>query len=129
MEGVYKMNKIIFFFVLVIGLSFSGVLKAENVLYCQSELATGFIKDGQNWRLANYEQKRFTLKFNQDFTILKGVLPDGRVMKCSDPITIMPEVVSCIEEMFPWKPFLYYKESKRFTFANLSIGGYISQKR
>ena len=85
-------------------------MKAENVLYCQSELATGFIKDGQNWRLANYEQKRFTLKFNQDFTILKGVLPDGRVMKCSDPITIMPEVVSCIEEMFPWKPFLYYKD-------------------
>ena len=43
MEGVYKMKRILFLCAVVMGVSFSSALKAETVLYCGSELATGFL--------------------------------------------------------------------------------------
>ena len=76
---------------------------------------------------SSFQKDRFTIKFNQDFTVLKG-LPHSEVMKCSAPFSTIPEFISCIEEDYPWAPFLYNKKSKRFTWATLSAGAYVTQR-
>ena len=69
MEGVNKMNRILFLCVVVMGVSFSFNLKAETVLYCQSELHTGFIKKGGKWRTSEFKLNRYTIKFNNDYSL------------------------------------------------------------
>ena len=124
MERVYKMNKILFFFVLVIGLSFSGVLKAENVLYCQSELATGFINKEKKWVETGFNPQRFTIKFNDEFSKLDGL--ESRAFECAwayaDP---KREFVSCISHWRNGMFFNYNTVTKRFIYAQTTLFGYV----
>ena len=48
--------------------SLSGTLRAETVLYCQSEIATGFINESGTWQTRNFKLYRFTAKFNSSYT-------------------------------------------------------------
>ena len=61
MEGVYKMKKITFLCIFVVGALFSSIVKAETVLFCQSELIVGFFNDGGSWRKGNFANERYTL--------------------------------------------------------------------
>ena len=120
------MNRFLLLFLIFFGLSISSVLKAETVLYCQSELATGFFKKEKKWVEGSFKKERFTLKFNQDYSTLLIPLGNRKIaMKCSIPYTAEPWFISCIEEQYPFKPFIYNKKSKRFTFAVLSSAGYV----
>ena len=59
------MKKVLFLLVIVIVLSYSNILKAKIVLYCQSELGTGFAKTKDSWKEASFELERYTIKFNR----------------------------------------------------------------
>ena len=99
--------------------------KAEQILYCVSELATGFFKDEGVWRTAEFKGKRFTMKVGGDF----------------ETVTIDDESYSCygnreFEGYFPiiCNSDLPYssrslnidKYSLRFVYSDVSIGGYAS---
>lgn len=94
----------------------------ETVLYCQSELSTGFLKRGEGWVQGAFEKDRFTVKFNDDFTILTGFsyVP----MDCSVNFPYgLPSQVQCSAST--GSSVLYNKKAKRFIFASLSVGGFV----
>ena len=117
------MKNNLFFSLLIIVLSFSTKLKAENVLYCESELATGFIFDEGKWKETSFKRERFTVRFNENFTKLEGFYGP---MTCFAPFNHKPNFISCIETDFPYQPFLYHKQKKQFKFAQFSSAGYLS---
>lgn len=117
------MKRILFLFFVVMGVSFSSALRAEIVLYCQSELANGFYNNDGTWQEDMFKKKRFTVKFNDDYSTLKGA--SYAPMQCLTPFAHIPNLISCIEQKFPYQPFLYDKNKKRFIFVKLSSGGYV----
>ena len=50
----------------------NGSAKADEVLYCQTELATGLVEKNGTWRTASFERKRFTVKAFGDFEKVRG---------------------------------------------------------
>ena len=54
----------------IIALLFATPAWAEEVLYCQSEFATGLYYENGRWNVANFELKRFTVKFNDDYSVI-----------------------------------------------------------
>lgn len=116
------MVKKLFFVLITLGL-FSTNLKAETVLYCQSELGTGFIKEGGVWRESSFKRERFTLKFNDDFSVLEGVT--YKPMECSIQYSHKPNLVFCVHSWGAYETFIYDKTSKRFLFSDSSSGGYV----
>ena len=54
---------------ILIGL-LGSTAKGEKVFYCQAELATGFIREKGSWKEASSKMKRYTIKFNDDCSIL-----------------------------------------------------------
>ena len=53
----------------------------EKVLYCSDNLATGFFKENGHWSSGNFTLKKWTIKFNQDYSLLSG-LKGGRDWNC-----------------------------------------------
>ena len=55
----------------------SSLANAENIYYCASKpnLATGIDKDNKTgeWFRNGFSVSRFTIKFNDDYTILNGL--------------------------------------------------------
>ena len=121
------MKKKLPFIVAIVGLLFSTNLKAEIVLYCQSELATGFIKDGGVWKAGNFKQKRFTLKFENDYSILSG-LEDGRPLVCEWAYNNRGEynTAICASGYSNGINFIYNLKTRRFLFQSGSFAGYVS---
>ena len=54
----------------------NGSAKADEVLYCQSELATGLDKENGTWREASFKGKRYTIKVIDDFEKIIGLYED-----------------------------------------------------
>ena len=52
-----------------------------DVFYCQPKLATGFYKKDGEWRQANFNGERFTIKFSEDLTSMK-ISGDGARWSC-----------------------------------------------
>ena len=112
----------------------SQSLYAEEVLYCQSELATGFYREDGVWKSGNFELLRFTLRFNNDFTRLSGLASFGEYV-CNTPFPrAEPDHVVCSHTVrdfgnnkrdFVASTFSYNKQTKRFTYAVPSLGGWI----
>ena len=117
---MYRKLSFVFF---IVGLLVSNNLKADTVLYCISELATGISKEEDTWTAGNFVSKRFTLRFNKDFSVLEGAAIDP--LKCTKPFSHKPDIIACIDYRFPYQPFLYEKAKKRFVFSQNSSGGYI----
>ena len=115
------------FVLIMIGPPFSTSLKAETVLFCQSELATGFSNKGGTWKQYRFQEERFTLKFNHDFTKLKGFIPvsDDREMECSKPYTLYPDEIYCVHLMGAHETFLYDSKSKRFIASMITSTGWL----
>jgi len=117
-------DKKIFFVLITIGLFFSNTLKAETVLYCQSELATGFINEDGVWKEGSFSRKRFTVKFNDDFSLLEGV--SFHPMECSIQYNHKPNTISCVHSRGTYQTFMYNKIKKRFLYSEISIAGYVN---
>ena len=110
---------------LFVGLLFSTNLKAENVLYCQSELATGFYREGGVWKTGSFELERFTIKFTNNFRKLHG-LDDDRPFDCNVPFSIgAPEVVACVSGYGTSEGFLFNKNRLRFSFSKTAVSGFV----
>ena len=52
---------------------FSSTLRAETILYCQSDLVTGFMKSNDSWQSSNFKSDRYTIKFRDEYKILEGL--------------------------------------------------------
>ena len=110
------MKKIAFVF-LTIGLLASNNLMAETVLYCQSELATGVTKQNGSWRTGTFTLKRFTIKFNKDYSKLDG-LDTHRSYSCSPAYSHIPDALACLSGYSNGESFIFHKKTKRFTFSS-----------
>ena len=64
-----KLKLLLFLFTFGISTSVS----AEIVLYCNSELATGFFKENGIYGTTDFELRRYTLKFSDDYSELEGL--------------------------------------------------------
>jgi len=98
---------------------------AENVLYCQTELATGFYKDDETgrWDEGNFTERRWTIKFNDDYTVLKGLAKEGEYF-CEQPYQyIEPNVIIC-REANGATTFLFDQKSLRFVYSNISLAAF-----
>ena len=101
-------------------------VKAETVLYCQSELAIGLIKKNGLWKESSFNKKRFTVQFNNDYSSLQGKWGADFPMDCQVifPYQI-PNQIICVNSEGMGDTFMYDKKSKRFLFSSLSAGGYV----
>ena len=122
MEGVNEMNRILFLCVVVMGVSFSFNLKAETVFYCESKLGTGFIKKGGKWRTSDFILDRYTIRFNNDYSLLYG-LDERRPYICSSAYANIPDALACLSGYSNGESFLFNKRTKRFVFSSPSLGG------
>ena len=110
---------------LIIALLFSTPAWAETVLYCQSELATGLIKENGRWQTRNFFLERFTVKFNDDYSVVSGLKRVG--MRCHKPLNSFPHIVCDDRTSGPdvGETFNYNPTNKRFLYTQVSTAGYI----
>ena len=121
------MNKALPVILITIGFFFSNALRAETVLYCQSELATGFFKEGGIWDEGSFKRSRFTLKFKNNFSILEGA--SFQPMECSIQYPIQrPNLIYCVHSWGEYKTFTYDKTTKRFLYSSITVGGYVDNQ-
>ena len=76
--------------ILLLLLLLPNLVMAENVIYCEDELATGISKDHRVWKTIELELERHTIKFNDDYTKLEG-LSAFYPMSCSNPYKALEE--------------------------------------
>jgi len=107
---------------LLFGIFFATSIRAETVLYCQTELVTGFIKKNGVWKSANFHNERHTVKFNHDYSRLEGMTT--KPMECTTSYSFFPERIFCVHTWGSHETFLFNKETNRFTFTKVSTAGY-----
>lgn len=119
----------------------SSTAKGEKVFKCQTELATGFI--GTNrisdlnygpWRKANFEQQRYTIKFNdhpgsdsriQGYTELKGLGSDQAFI-CKPAYSHKPHLVVCRDSLLDsGRTFIFNTKKLRFLYLTAGPLGYV----
>lgn len=113
---------------LILVVLLGSTAKAEIVLYCQSELETGFIKENGLWRTTKFVPERFTVKFNDGYTELHGLDETGFLppYACSTSLSYHPDLVLCLAPRGYHETFTFNKAEMRFLFLNPSFGGYIN---
>ena len=99
---------------------------ADTVLYCRSELSTGFVNQGTGWVERSFDKKRFTVKFNDDFTTLERFAHGLMDCKINFP-GFLPTQLQCSGK--GGMSVLYDKTTKRFIFSDMSLGGYVNLGR
>ena len=100
-------------------------LKAETVMYCSTELATGFIKDNGSWRTTSFKKKRYTIKFNRDFTKLSGLLESG-TFDCKEN-SLSPNVIVC-SSFLDGSTFMLDRITERFTYFSAGLFAYVQDQ-
>ena len=111
---------------LLLAICFVSPANAENVFYCSTELETGIKKEENGkWVTGPFKQRRYTVKFNSDFTEVDGFAPDlSLTLSCHVPFpTEHLNALSC-SDSYGLFLLLLNKENSRFTLYNGS-GGYI----
>jgi len=101
-----------------------NLVMAENVIYCEDELATGISEDHGVWKASDLELERHTIKFNDDYTKLDG-LAGFYPMSCSKPYTIDPDYIACVHSKGSHETFTYNKLTKRFLYSHTKVDGYV----
>jgi hypothetical protein len=107
---------------LTIGVLLASPVHAETVIYCQSELATGFVKKNDSWVVSNFVLERWTLKFSDDYSKLYG-LDKSRPFICAPAYTSMPNSLACLSGYSNGESFIFNKEEYRFIFTIPSAAG------
>ena len=101
---------------------------AENVFYCQSELATGFIKKDNSWKTTNFKLRRFSIKFDDKYSQMRGL--DEEFFKClwshGDRETFNTAV--CTTKWNSGVTFIYNIKTEKFIYSTSSAFGYTSDK-
>lgn len=115
------MNKKLSIILIIIGLFSSNTLKAENVFYCQVELAVGFYKEDGSWRTSTFNNVRYTIKFNNDYSKLYG-LDENRSYNCVPSYSHKPEALACFSGYTNGQTFIFHKDTKRFVNSSPKAG-------
>lgn len=126
------------FVVFFMALSFSTLVahqtKADTILYCSDELATGLSKKSGVWKEANFKKLRHTLKITGKFD---KILYGDKIYDCRPAYseTFKPHIVTCLLSAFlsdgevyevgglP-ELFVFNTQTMRYTFFDGSVGGY-----
>ena len=87
----------------------NGSARADEVLYCQSELATGMAKENGKWITGDLELMRLTIKVLNDF---EAVMFRDKIFACSVPLIRYPKELVCHNEDGP--TFVYKQSSRGF---------------
>ena len=112
--------------ILLASLLLSVYVQAEVVLYCQSELATGIFQDKQTgqWMTGPFEKKRYTIKFNDDYTSVTGLFANVQ-FPCAPAASYKPGRIVCSKPSGP--TFIYDKLTRRFLNSTASAYSYIGK--
>ena len=115
------MKKLALLATLVFSVMFSSA-KAEVVLYCQTELATGFAKKNGSWKEAKFKLRRYSIKFSDDYKELFFPEDDDLVsFKCRKGYSHDPNFLVCTSRMGPI--YLFHKNTRRYLLSKPSSGG------
>ena len=114
---------------LSLGILIAPSIKADTVLYCQSELATGFSKTSGSWKEMNFSFKKYTIKFNDDYSRVTG-MPDydeNLSMECETPYSVInkPHLIYCVHSGHSNSTLRYNTKTKRFVHYFQPYKGYI----
>ena len=120
------MNKLLILMLFgVLFVPMNGSAKANEVLYCRSELATGFAEENSTWRTANFKKERFTIKVIGDFEKIIG-LSDDTDYPCK--VSMKPLYPTRIACYYKWgDTFFYDKRTKRFLLSTANIFTYLGE--
>jgi len=112
--------------ILSLGFLLTTSAMAETVLYCQSELATGISKSSGTWKEGSFKKERFTIKFYDDYSRLKGLDPSPG-MECRASFTSSPHLIFCVDRKYNHSTFRYNKKTKRFVHYFNPFEGYVGK--
>ena len=107
----------------------NGSAKADEVLYCQSDLANGLVQNEDGtWREASFKKTRYTIKFSNDYKKMKGL--DNKILGDLSCYTLPLENVKnryiCRLQVFDaGETFIFDLESKRFIYSKVSTTTYL----
>lgn len=121
---------------------FNQNLLAEDIFYCSSEFAAGVIKENGKWiAVDNFQLDRFTIKFGDDYKILKlkqNQDDSEEEFFCSKPFEDLLDskdkeaydydalnTSSCLSEFSAL--FIFNPITKKFSYHNASLGSYTSK--
>jgi hypothetical protein len=116
------MKKQLLLVFLAIGLLVSNDLKADTVFYCEEELHTGLFPENGSWITANFNPRRHTIKFSDDYSKLYG-LDEKRPYSCSPAYPHAPDQLACLSGYSNGEAFLFNKKAKRFVKTSISLNG------
>lgn len=109
----------------VLGILFSTSLLAEDVMYCVSDIETGFVKDSpDSWLTGRLEEKRYTVRVIDDFS---SVVINGYSYTC-EPSAYSKEFIVCENYYNNGESFRYLKSTGRFIKINSTIFGNVNNK-
>ena len=104
----------------------NGSAKADEVLYCQSELATGLWKDNGTWQTTSgIENIRLTIKVVGDFESIVGIFNDT-AYSCRFPNITAPSKVAFSHNN--GRTFFYDEWTKRFLLSHANIFTYLADQ-
>ena len=107
--------------------SVTNYVRAENVLYCQAEVATGLSNSSGYWKETNFSFKRFTIKFSDNYSTLEGLTYSPMV--CKNPYgKIIPNRVFCVHDQGAHETFQYDKALRRFLFSAVKSTSYVEDR-
>jgi hypothetical protein len=110
----------------LLGLFFSFVSYAEEILYCNSEVATGFIREDGNWTERHFKPASFSIQAGENFKYFKI---EGRKFICHNPYDDEKETLVCERDIWAnGLSFRYSKKTNRFIYIRSSVSGYIEDK-
>ncbi len=100
----------------------NGSAKADEVLYCQSEFATGLYPENGTWETSNFNKRRFTVKVIGDFEKVIGLDRD-KEFECHYPYNWNSIAIVCHYKA--GETFIYDKARKRFVYSLVSTTTYL----
>ena len=105
---------------LLILLLIPNLVMAENVMYCQDELATGIVKENGVWITNNFNLERYTIKFNDDYTKLEGLAFPYKCSQIFGASNDQARLISCRSIVGTSDTFIFNKLSKRYQYYSMS---------
>ena len=125
------MKSIRSFFLSLIILMIPSLAMSETVLYCSTELEVGIKYKGGKWIETNYSPLRWTIKLNDDETIVRGTFPvenkttfTCKRIKIALNAAYEKTIVCRNERGFDGSAFIYNPSTKKFLWNNMSAYGY-----
>ena len=116
------------FILVILVLIFVGIsiANAEQVYYCSGKLTTGFkLKDDGNWRVSKFEKERYTIKFNDEYTSLRG-LHKGMPWTCGKPYEgLFAGALTCFDKNNNGDFFSFDRKGLYFVLGRGSVNGFL----